>query len=754
MSEQPTIMKDTYKSLRGDLLAINESLATLLASVQEQPDIADERFDDWHKACTDINRQIAEDIVRVAVIGTVKSGKSTFVNSLFKGDYVKRGAGIVTSIVTRIRTGNKLKAVLFFKSWDEVNADIEQALVMFPSWENQSDNKPFDIRRAMDRQSLQSCLDGLSNDLLFIEGTRNANSLLLSLYLKGYDRVNEIVSSDSMTNEFFGENFAEHKTFVGDDALAVYLKDVELEIKLKTLDRSIEIADCQGSDSPNPLHLAMIQDYLMKTHFIVYVISSRTGVRQADVRFLSMIKKMGILGNILFVVNIDFSEHESTEDLNAIVNNVREELSLIRPEPEIFTFSALYNLLDDMSGERTKRDNLRMEHWKEEESLVSFSKQERERFGSSLNIKLTRERFSILLNNQLERMDIMSSGIKRWAAVNRELLAKDIDGASAAIKKMQNHQERMDQVKSLIKNTLTGSRADIMQSLKKDIEQFFNIREGGITEQTSTFVEQYPFTVDKYREKLTTSGFSNTLYLVFQEFKHALDTFMTETINPQIASFSRNMEENIQSSLEAVARPYRTMASEDISELNEAFNTAGIEDNSNNMNDKDILDINALKRITGLTPPSSAATLKYSAKLKTEAFIRLGLYSTVKLIKKAFKKPPKDEGEEKLRALNDGFKLMKRETEKSIIFHFENYRENFKFQYISKLLDDAATHLHQLLMERFQTYDTNIKAMENLLEKKGKDREELVSFLDRVSEDATRIQMKINTARETIKKSS
>jgi hypothetical protein len=351
-------------------------------------------------------------------------------------------------------------------------------------------------------------------------------------------------------------------------------------------------------------------------------------------------------------------------------------------------------------------------------------------------------------------MDVMSSGIKRWAAVNRELLAKDIDGASAAIRKMKNHQERMEQVKSLIKNTLNGSKADIMKGQKTEIEHFFNIRSGGIIEQTSSFVDQYPFTVDKYREKLTTSGFSNTLYLVFQEFKHALDTFMTETINPQIASFSREMEEKIQLSLEAVAKPYRTMASEDISELKEAFNGAGIEDNNSSMSEKNLLDINALKRITGLTPPSSTATLKYSAKLRTEAFIRLGFYSTIKLIKKAFKKPLKDKEEEKLHALTDSFKLMKRETEKSIVFHFENYRENFKFQYISRLLEDAATHLHQLLMERFQSYDTNIKAMETLIKKKGKDREELISFLDHVSENGTRMQMEIKTARDTINKSS
>ncbi|HDH34463.1 MAG TPA: hypothetical protein ENG88_03305 [Nitrospirae bacterium] len=171
------------------------------------------------------------------------------------------------------------------------------------------------------------------------------------------------------------------------------------------------------------------------------------------------------------------------------------------------------------------------------------------------------------------------------------------------------------------------------------------------------------------------------------------------------------------------------------------------------MNENTLLDINALKKITGLTPPSSAATLQYSAKIRTEAFIRFGFYSTVKFIKKTFKKTLKDDEEEKLRALTDGFKLIKRETEKSIVFHFENYRENFKFQYISRLIEAAATHIHQLLMEKFQSYDTNIKAIENLIEKKGKDREELISFLDHVSEDAARIQMEIRTARETIKAS-
>lgn len=64
--------------------------------------------------------------------------------------------------------------------------------------------------------------------------------------------------------------------------MAVYLKDVQLEIKSNRFEKNLEIADCQGSDSPNPLHITMIQDYLSTTHLIIYLISSRTGLRDAD----------------------------------------------------------------------------------------------------------------------------------------------------------------------------------------------------------------------------------------------------------------------------------------------------------------------------------------------------------------------------------------------------------------------------------------------------------------------------------------
>mgnify|MGYP002045884287 FL=1 len=71
-----------------------------------------------------------------------------------------------------------------------------------------------------------------------------------------------------------------------------------------------EIADCQGSDSPNPLHFAQVQEYASRSNLLIYVISSRIGIRQADVRLLRNLHQLGLADQIIFVINLDLNEHE------------------------------------------------------------------------------------------------------------------------------------------------------------------------------------------------------------------------------------------------------------------------------------------------------------------------------------------------------------------------------------------------------------------------------------------------------------
>jgi hypothetical protein len=746
-------MEDSHNSLKEELLGINDTLAALLNGIQERPDLRDQRFDDWKKGCADIRQQIMDEVFRVAVIGPIKSGKSTFINSLFKGDYLKRGAGVVTSIVTRIRSGENLRAKLFFKTWAEVNADIEQALVLFPSWDRQITDSAFDIRRAEDRHALSKALDKLSPELRITEGTFNSNSVLLSLYLKGYDRFSEYISSDSGNAEFTGDKFTEHQEFAGEDSLAVYLKDIELEIDSRSLDSTIEIADCQGSDSPNPHHLVMIQDYLMRAHFIVYVISSRTGLRQADVHFLTMLKKMGIEENTLFIVNCDLSEHESQEDMLHIINKIKEELAIVRPEPVVYAFSALLNLFRSISDNLSKRNGLRLAHWEEEGNMVSFSHDEKKKFESVLNSKLSQERSSLLLKNHIERINIMVTGILRWIQTNKDLMEKDASGASSAIENMGKHHERMMQMRTLIKSTLNGAKEEIMKKIKAEIDKFFNVHTGGAISQANEFINKHEISVEKYRNKLETSGFSGSLYLLFQEFKQAVDSFMAQTINPEIARFSSDLEQRIQKSLDSVAQPFQSMAIEDIENLKASVSDPAKVFPDGNGGQR-LLNLESLKFSSGITLPSSSTTLNYSSKIRAGAAMRLGLYSMTKFFKKVIKKSPEDEREEQMKALQDGVKLIKGETQEAITFHFENYRENYKFQYIAKLLNAATELLYTILMERYQSYDTDIQALEQMVEKKGTEREEILSFLDQMESDAGNIQDHIEILRNRLNKAA
>jgi len=491
----------------------------------------------------------------------------------------------------------------------------------------------------------------------------------------------------------------------------------------------------------------------MPGNFIVYVISSRTGVRQADIKFLSIIKKMGMLGNILFVVNSDFSEHETLSDMQTIIAKVREELALIKPDPDVYSLSALLNLFKELSDSLKKKDSLRLAQWNAEDEMVEFSNSETVRFNSELQGKLTRDRSNLLFNNHLERMDIILSGVESWAGTYKELLVKDIHSGTETIKKMERHQKRMNQLKSLIKNTLDGAREDIMKELKLDTDRFFNVPNEGVLGKTRTFVNKYEISAEKYLDQLDSGGFSNTLYHVFQEFKQSVDTFMTRTINPELASFAGKSEGKIRKTFESVSRSFQTMATGDIDDLKSSMGSSKLEAEKLSLFGQNLMDLDSIKRIAGIKLPSSSATLQYSAKIRTEALLRLGLYSVTNLFKKVLKKPVKHEMEEQMKALVDGFNLIKRETEKSIVFHFENYRENFKFQYVARLVDAVSEYLRQRLMEKFRTYHSDISSLEKVMEKKGQDKEYMIEFLEDLDADIKRLKVVIDINRGKLQKS-
>ena len=742
---------EQYQMQRSELLEINRDVVTLTSGADTVAGLSNGALLEWENACHEIQRQLSDDIVRVAVVGAIKSGKSTFVNSLFMGDYVMRGAGVITSIVTRVRKGTSLNATLYFKSWDDINSEIADAMVLLPSADRRLTDDGFDIRREQSRELLQKALDDLDSDQLITDDTRNMNSVLLLSYLRGYGEVKEIIYPDTETRQYFKKNFGDHRSFVANDALAVYLRDIELEINSGDLDPHIEIADCQGSDSPNPLHLTSIQDYLVRTHLIVYVISSRTGLRQADIRFLSMIKKMGIMDNMLFVLNCDFSEHDSIDDLNRLVERVEEELSLIKPDPILFPISALYNLFKSRKEALSKRDRQRLSQWKKEKELTGFSDRNSDQFMSAFYDKVTSGRSSLLLKNNVERLNVIVSGVKDWVKINHEIFSRDAQSAGAIIDKIKQHQVQVNAIKSMINSTLDGAVQKVKQELKADVDQFFDARYGDVMEDVVTLIRGFTVSFSDYRKTLETAGFSNTLYQVFQEFKQTLDTFMAETINPEVIRFVRSKEGWTRQYLEAIATPYESIAREALNEYADSMGQFGISLNPNSLHGLELPDTETIKTIAGLTLPPAAAVMHYSTRIRTEATVRLGFYSLAKVLKRMLRKKVENQKEEGILALKDGVSRMKKDTERSVIAHFKDYKENIKFQYLFKIVDAIAASFSKILGDRFRTCDTDLTKLLGQIDKRQDDRQIISETLYGMTNTTDAIGLRIQLLRKNIK---
>ncbi|MBW1776656.1 MAG: dynamin family protein [Deltaproteobacteria bacterium] len=715
-------MRPDHTEMRNALSQIDESLVRLLERLKTIPHVDADAFADWEATCATVQKQLSEEIVRVAVVGAIKSGKSTLVNALFKGDYLKRGAGVVTSIVTRIRSGKDLRARLFFKTWEEVNENVKQSLILFPHPVRFSDREGFDIREKEIRNELKKALDSLDGEHLVTTDTRSIHSVVLGSYLRGYERVYEKVSSPSTVWEFTEPDFGEHRRFVGDESLAVYLKDVSLEIPTDRFSPHMEIADCQGSDAPNPLHLAMIQDYLASTHLIVYVISSRTGIRQADIKFLSMIKKMGILDNTLFVVNCDLSEHDSLVNLMEVVDKIQKDVAVMQPDPRLFVFSALFNLFSANPDDLSEKDRFRMLQWEKETELVAFCNDQAHAFESALFGLIHGERSRLLLKNHVERLWMVSSGIFRWIRIMEKGLTQSTSDVGDLIAKLKAHQERTEQIRSVIQTTLDGSVLKMKGELKSDIDRFFDVRPPGIGNRILRFIREWAPPYERYEGLVEKNGFSQAMYQLFSDFKENLDTFIAEAVNPEVIRFVKDAETKMARYLAGMAAPFEAMVRDALEDYNRNMDALDIPSSVEPSAGSVKMDMDWIRQGAGIRLPQNDMALRYSAKIRSDALLHFGFFSFTGWIAKLLKRPVSETQREGIRSLRKGVSRMKSETEKTVLLHFKDYRENIKFQYIFKISEAASRYLMDTLFQRLQDYASTLTLLGRIVEGQRRER--------------------------------
>jgi hypothetical protein len=240
------------------------------------------------------------------------------------------------------------------------------------------------------------------------------------------------------------------------------------------------------------------------------------------------------------------------------------------------------------------------------------------------------------------------------------------------------------------------------------------------------------------------------LTTVYQEFKQSLDGYMAEAVNPEIIRFVRELEVKIRRTLESVSGPYDVMVQDALREYSQAMGGFGIQLDLAARKKIELTAMDAVKKISGLSVPPAVVGIRYSAKMKTEATMRLGLYHVIRLVRRLLRRPLRGEGHEQIQALTDGLLRLKRETEAVIRFHFTDYRENLKYQYIFKLVDAQAGDLYALLMDQFQAYTADVAQLAELIGSKQSDKETALERLASLAAAASDLTSRIARLREAL----
>jgi hypothetical protein len=122
----------------------------------------------------------------------------------------------------------------------------------------------------------------------------------------------------------------------------------------------------------------------------------------------------------------------------------------------------------------------------------------------------------------------------------------------------------------------------------------------------------------------------------------------------------------------------------------------------------------------------------------------------VKVVHRLLKKETNGQDRRKIKALKDAIKRMKRETERSVALHFKDYQENIKFQYIFKMTDLMSKQLHEVLVQQFRSYATNVFTAIEQVKERHLDKEATRDMLKRIETRSTSYTEKIAGLRERI----
>jgi hypothetical protein len=701
----------------------DHTLAPFIRSIDDLEDMvrdwrrlfprAPSQAEHWLKVLSQVRTHLTEDCLRVAVVGTVKSGKSTFINALVGQDLLRRGAGILTAMITRVQPGTPAKAVLRFKDWTEIAEEIRRALALFPGGALDSLSGPFNLRQAEDRRLLaQDLANGEQTDL-WAGSSLNQEWLLLKSYLEGYDQAVDFVDKGSLV--LAGDDLARHGDLVTREATAVYLKDVLLTVPVPWLSHGVELGDCQGSDSPIPQHLAQVLAYLLKSDLVLYVISSRVGLRQGDFQFITEIKRMGLLPHTWFLLNLDLAELKGLKEIEALRDRLRQELAPLAVDSPLFALSALELLLRRRRerGETLEaREAALFPVWEADPEAALFSGKETERFSEALTAGLEHLRQKRLAGGSLSQVQMVARGLREQMELALGLTGKDQAVFQDLEARIVARRQPLEATRQSLAQALAGAGDRLKAALKKRVGSFLDTRSGQGA-ALFDFILEYEPDWDTLVPPGEPEVLRAALYRLFQEFQKALARFVSGEMTGRVLEFVKTQEEWLRQELLATAAPLFLSLQEALALYYQEIAAQGLPATPPR------LKVELPPNPTALEVPLLTVAPEVDWRWSGEAWLRSGagwLRRAWEALKaKLGRKAVTDPREQTLQNLAWALKTIKDRLREEARVDLIDFGERLKFQYFFRLVDGLSAslmaHLDDLLKSLLADLEGMVAAM-------------------------------------------
>ena len=279
----------------------------------------------------------------VYLLGTIKSGKSTLVNALLGRDLMPRGAGVKTFNLTRATRAPVPGARVRLFSGEQLRARLAFDFRML-GFAAELPEMPWSLAGAGDLVEILEAFDAACREDERLQAVE-ADASLLGLLPLSLARVrhtivglSEVVArEDTATLErigadaelrFEGEDFERYRDWTRSHDVAALIREIELGVPFPPeLPPGLELVDCQGSDSLNPLDFADVDAIVENADLVVYVVQSRLGLRQADRHLLRHLADRGAADRLLVVLNVEAFDAMTADEFAVLEQRVATELA-------------------------------------------------------------------------------------------------------------------------------------------------------------------------------------------------------------------------------------------------------------------------------------------------------------------------------------------------------------------------------------------------------------------------------------------